>query len=134
MKLQRDPPEGLRGTFDEKWSESFNKPERQQGAIMRSLFAIVLAIACGLGNAGASAQVFEQPPVLQNRIPAPLPPPPALPTINGPMIQSPSPGIIAPPALNTFSDRVGNCLQESSGAGLSASDLNAFTGGCVNAN
>jgi len=101
---------------------------------MRSLFAIAFAIACGLGNACASAQVFEQPPELQNRIPAPLPPPPALPTINGPMLQSPPPGVITPPPLNTFSDRVGHCLQESSGAGLSASDLNAFTGGCVNAN
>ena len=101
---------------------------------MRSLFAIVLAAACGLGIVCASAQLLPQLPDLQNRIPAPLPPPPVPPTINGPTIQSPPPGVIAPPSLNTFSDRVGHCLQEGNGAGLNASDLNAFTGACVNAN
>jgi hypothetical protein len=56
------------------------------------------------------------------------------PTINGSGIQGPPPGVIAPVPLNTFSDRVGRCLQEGSNAGLNMPDLNAFTGSCVNAN
>jgi len=101
---------------------------------MRNLFAIALAIACGLGTVCASAQVFPQLPDMQSRIPAPLPPPPVPPTINGGPFQSPPPGVITPAPLNTFGDRVGHCLQEGSGTGLNASDLNAFTGACVNAN
>jgi hypothetical protein len=101
---------------------------------MRHLFAIVFAMACGLGNVCASAQILPQFPDLQARIPAPLPPPPAPPTINGPMFQSPSAGAIAPPPLSTFSDRVGQCMQQGGGGGLSGSDLNAYTGACANAN
>jgi hypothetical protein len=101
---------------------------------MRGLFAIVLVAACGLGPVCAPAQVLPQVPDLQSRIPAPLPPPPVPPTINGPMVQGPPPGVMAPAPLNTFSDRVGRCVQEASNAGLSVSDLNAFTGSCVNAN
>jgi hypothetical protein len=101
---------------------------------MRSLFAIVLAIACGLANVCASAQVLPQLPDLENRIPAPLPTPQAPPTINGPTIQSPSPGVITPVPLHTFSDRVTQCLQQGSGAGANVSDLNAYIGACANAN
>ena len=99
---------------------------------MTKLFAVILAAA--IFSAPASAQIVPQIPDLQARIPAPLPPPPVPPPINGPTIQSPPPGDITPPPLNTFSDRVGRCLQEGSGAGLNTSDLNAFTGICVNAN
>jgi hypothetical protein len=101
---------------------------------MRNLFAIVVAVACAIFSASASAQILPQLPDLQTRIPAPLPPPPVPPTINGPMIQSPSAGVIAPPPLTTFSDRVGQCVQAGGGAGLSGSDLNAYTGACANAN
>jgi hypothetical protein len=101
---------------------------------MRSLFAIALATACGFAPVCASAQVLPQLPDLQSRIPAPLPPPPLPPTINGPIVQGPPAVVITPAPLNTFSDRVGRCLQEGGNAGLNTSDLNAFTGSCVNAN
>jgi hypothetical protein len=101
---------------------------------MRSLFAIVLVATCGLGSACALAQVVPQLPDVQSRIPSPLPPPPVAPTINGSGMQGLLPGVITPAPLNTFSDRVEHCLQEGSNAGLNVSDLNAFTGSCVNAN
>jgi hypothetical protein len=44
------------------------------------------------------AQVPGLPnPDLQNRIPAPLPPPPQPPVINGPLSQGPPPGVYQPP-------------------------------------
>jgi hypothetical protein len=101
---------------------------------MKNLFVIALIAASVIFGASASAQILPQIPDLQARIPAPLPPPPVPPTINGPMIQSPSPGLIAPPPLTTFSDRVGQCLQGGGGAGLSGSDLNAYVGACANSN
>jgi hypothetical protein len=101
---------------------------------MKSLFAIVLAAVCELSSVCASAQVLPQLLDVQSRIPAPLPPPPVPPTINGSGVQGPPPGVITPAPLNTFGDRVGRCLQEGSNAGLNVSDLNAFTGSCVNAN
>jgi hypothetical protein len=90
---------------------------------MKRLFAIVLLASCVAGGAVASAQVLPQIPDLQNRIPAPLPPPPEAPIINGPVTQSPSPGALTPPSPNTFGDRATQCLQEGSGGGLSGSRL-----------
>ena len=101
---------------------------------MRNLIAIVLAGACAIFSASASAQIPPQLHDLQSRIPAPLPPPAAPPLINGPMLQAPSPGVIIPPPLTTFSDRVGQCLQEGEQGGLNASHLNAFIGTCANEN
>jgi hypothetical protein len=72
-------------------------------------------------------------PNLQNRIPAPLPPPPQPPVINGPLSQSPPPGAYNPPRLNSHGDRTRDCLQQGSGAGLRGADLDAYTRGCANA-
>jgi hypothetical protein len=104
--------------------------------IMKRLFAIVLLASYVAGGAAAaSAQVLPpQIPDLQNRIPAPLPPPPEAPIINGPLTQSPPPGVVTPPSLNTFSDRATQCLQSGSGGGLSGSQLDAYTGACANEN
>jgi hypothetical protein len=101
---------------------------------MKRLFAIVLTAGCFIGGASAFAQVLPQIPDLQNRIPAPLPPPPQPPTINGPLSQSPPPGLETPPTLNTFSDRSTQCLQQGSGGGLGGSELDAYTRACVNDN
>ena len=51
-----------------------------------------------LAGAPAVAQIIPEPP---SRIPAPLPPPPQPPIINGPLGQSPPPGVYVPPRLNT---------------------------------
>jgi hypothetical protein len=101
---------------------------------MKRLFAIVLLASCIAGGPVASAQVLPQIPDLQNRIPAPLPPPPAPPIINGPLTQSPPPGVAMPPSLNTFGDRATECLQEGSGGGLSGSRLDTYTRACANEN
>ena len=73
-------------------------------------------------------------PDLQNRIPAPLPPPPPPPVINGPLGQSPPPGVYIPPHLNTFSDRASGCLQDGSSLGLRGRKLDRYVRSCANAN
>jgi hypothetical protein len=72
-------------------------------------------------------------PALENRIPAPLPPPPQPPVINGPLAQSPPPGVYVPPQLNTSSDRATACLHEGSARGLRGRKLDAYTRACANA-
>jgi DNA-binding transcriptional LysR family regulator len=90
-----------------------------------------------LAAAAATAALAQVPPGLpnpdlQNRIPAPLPPPPRPPIINGPLSQSPPPGTYLPPRLNTHSDRTTACLQEGSGYGLRGRKLDAYTRACAN--
>jgi hypothetical protein len=81
----------------------------------------------------AAAQVSGLPnPALQNRIPAPLPPPAAPPIINGPLSQSPAPGLYQPPRLETFSDRVSACVHAGSSHGLRGRKLDAYTQACAN--
>jgi hypothetical protein len=93
-----------------------------------SLVALVLAV----GLAPAWPQ-FAPPPVL-NAIPAPLPPPEPPPIINGPLGQSPPPGVYNPPALSTHSDRAIQCLHEGSSYGLRGRKLQTYTRSCTNAN
>ncbi len=88
-------------------------------------------------SASATATLAQVPgglpnPDLQNRIPAPLPPPPQPPIINGPLSQSPPPGPYQPPRLNTFSDRNAACLQAGSANGLRGGKLDAYTRRCAN--
>jgi hypothetical protein len=90
--------------------------------------------ACALAVSPAFAQLAPPPPELENRIPAPLPPPPQPPIINGPLGQSPPPGVYQPPRLNTHSDRTTRCLHEGAGYGLKGSKLNAYARACANAN
>src|SRR5215207_4981282 len=80
--------------------------------------ALSAGLAVALLTGPAAAQIVPTPPVLENRIPAPLPPPPQPPIINGPLGQSPPPGVYTPPRLNTHSDRTVGCLHEGAGAGL----------------
>src|SRR5262245_44613880 len=101
---------------------------------MNRICCALLAAACALAPLPALAQFQPPPPELQNRIPAPLPPPPQPPIINGPLGQSPPPGVYQPGWLNTFSDRVTSCLHEGAGYGLKGSKLNAYARACANAN
>lgn len=73
-------------------------------------------------------------PDLQNRIPAPLPPSPQAPIINGPLSQGRPPGVYHPPRLVTPGDRTTACLHEGSGQGLRGRRLDAYTRACANAN
>src|SRR2546430_12802966 len=59
--------------------------------MMRRLLVVFLTVACIGGGGPALAQVFPRNPDLQNRIPSPLPPPPAAP--NGPVTQNSPPGV-----------------------------------------
>jgi hypothetical protein len=71
-------------------------------------------------------------PDLQNRKPAPLPPPPQVPIINGPLSQSPPPGVYQPRRLVTPHDRATACVHEGSGQGLRGRRPDAYTRACVN--
>ena len=83
----------------------------------------------------AAAQLIPQPPELQNRIPAPLPPPPQAPIINGPMTegQQGRSRVYRQPDIDTPSDRVTRCLHNGAGSGLSGAKLDAYTRRCANA-
>jgi hypothetical protein len=93
----------------------------------------VLAAACVLAPP-ALAQIAPPPPELQNRIPAPLPPPPQAPAINGPLGQSSPPSVYQPGRLETHSDRTVQCLHEGSGYGLRGRKLQSYARACANAN
>jgi hypothetical protein len=100
------------------------------------LLACVIAGSI-IAVAAASAALAQIPPglpdpALQNRIPAPLPPPPQPPIINGPVSQSPPAGTYLPPRLNTHSDRTTACVQEGSGYGLRGRKLDAYARACAN--
>jgi hypothetical protein len=89
-------------------------------------------LACGIGTPPALAQFVPTPPALENRIPAPLLPPPQPPIINGPLGQSPPPGVYQPPRLNSHGDRVTGCLHRGSSNGLRGEALQAYTRECAN--
>jgi len=91
-------------------------------------------LLCTLIAPPAAAQFLPHPPELENRIPAPLPPPPQPPIINGPLGQSPPPGVYQPGRLDTHSDRTLRCLHAGAGAGLKGAKLDAYTRACANAN
>jgi hypothetical protein len=98
-------------------------------------FAFIAAmgiLACAATAVRAQLPPGLPDPNLQNRIPAPLPPPQQAPVINGPLSQSPPKGVYVPPRLNTHSDRTVNCLHQGSGAGLRGADLDAYTRACAN--
>ncbi len=101
---------------------------------MNRLSYVVAAVGVVLVGAPAAAQLTPLPPELENRIPAPLPPPPQPPIINGPLSQSPSPGVVVPRSLDTHSDRTTRCLHRGASAyGLRGADLDAYTRACANA-
>jgi hypothetical protein len=100
---------------------------------MKRPLAIVFGLVA-LAIAPAAAQITPTPPVLENRIPAPLPPPPQPPIINGPLGQSPPPGVYIPPRLNTYNDRVIACTHQGRADGLRGKALQSYTRDCANAN
>jgi hypothetical protein len=94
--------------------------------------AFVLVLAFGWISGPAGAQIIPPVPDLQSRIPAPLPPPPEPPIINGPYQQAPPPGVIIPPRINTFGDRVTRCTQQGAEARLRGGRLSRYTRACAN--
>ena len=103
-----------------------------QGMSIRLVIAVGLALALVAGS--AAAQIVPTPPALENRIPAPLPPPPQPPIINGPLQQAPPPGVYVPPRLNTQSDRVIGCQHQGRADGLRGRQLQAYVQNCANTN
>jgi|SRR5262245_11454511 len=89
-------------------------------ATMKHLFAIVLTAGGAIGGTASFAQVPRVPDV-EVRIPAPQPVPP------GPVIDPATQG--AP--LNTYSDRMAQCLNQGSRAGLSGADLDGYARACA---
>jgi len=104
---------------------------------MRPLARVIagsILAAAAITTAWAQVPPGLPNPDLQNRIPAPLPPPPQPPIINGPLSQSPPPGVYLPQRLDTHSDRTTACLQQGSGYGLRGRKLDAYTRSCANMN
>ncbi|HEY7300730.1 MAG TPA: hypothetical protein VH684_22765 [Xanthobacteraceae bacterium] len=93
----------------------------------RAVIAAVLAVLA----IPTFAQVVPFPPELQGRIPAPLPPPPQAPIINGPLGQSPPPGVYVPPRLNTFADRMTHCIDQGTSYGLHGRRLHSYARRCA---
>jgi hypothetical protein len=54
------------------------------------------------------------------------------PSVSDPAMQTPSPGVLAPPPLVTFSDRLTQCLQLGASFGQSGSNLNTYSSVCAN--
>ena len=100
---------------------------------MKRVVMILFAAGMVVVAVRGSAQVVPFPPELQGRIPAPLPPPPPPPIINGPLGQSPPPGVYVPPRLNTFADRMTNCIDQGTSYGLQGRKLNSYARRCANA-
>ena len=100
---------------------------------MTRVLLVVVTAGALFGTLPAFAQVVPFPPELQGRIPAPLPPPPPPPIINGPLGQSPPPAVYVPPRLNTFADRMTNCIDQGTSYGLHGRKLNSYARRCANA-
>ena len=105
---------------------------------MRTLIHVI--VVCVL-NAGLAGTTFAQVPGglpnvdLQNRIPAPLGPPPQPNVVPGPLTQTPpGRGLESPPRLNTHGDRTTRCVDQGAAAGLRGGKLDAYTRRCANAN
>jgi hypothetical protein len=92
----------------------------------------MLILAVVLMSAPAEAQIIPPVPDLQSRIPAPLPPPPEPPIINGPYQQAPPPGVIIPPRISTFGNRITRCVHDGASAGLRGGRLDRYTRACAN--
>ena len=63
-------------------------------------------------------------PVIGSAVPSP--------SVSDPAMQSPSPGVLAPPPLVTFSDRLTQCIQLGASFGVSGSNLNTYSSACAN--
>jgi hypothetical protein len=100
---------------------------------MKRAIALMCAVTGLIAAEPAMAQ-FLPPPGLENRIPAPLPDPPAPPVVNGPYLQAPSPGVYSPPRLSTQGDRAVRCFHQGGSNGLRGGELDAYTRECADGN
>jgi hypothetical protein len=100
---------------------------------MKRLSPALVAAALAVLTIPGFAQVVPFPPELEGRIPAPLPPPPQAPIINGPLGRSPPAGVYVPPRLNTFADRVTQCTDQGVSYGLHGRKLHTYARRCANA-
>src|SRR5262245_37127288 len=100
---------------------------------MKRIFAMLSTAGCVIGGAGAFAQVPPRVPDVEVRIPAPQPLP-VKPIFNGPGTQGRPPTLATPRLLNTFSDRITQCLHQGSAGRLRGSDLEAYAEACANEN
>ena len=82
----------------------------------------------------ALAQFQPPPPELENRIPAPLPPPAQPPIINGPLAQSPPPGVYGPPTAQHVQRPRHALPPPGRRLGLKGPRLDAYARSCANAN
>jgi len=100
---------------------------------MKRVAMVALAVGCALVAVPVAAQL-KTFPELEGRIPAPLPPPPQPPIINGPYQQGPPPGVAETKPLTTHSDRVVRCQHQGAANGLHGRRLSTYVRACGNAN
>jgi hypothetical protein len=100
---------------------------------MTRLFAIMLTAGCTIGGAAASAQVPPRVPDVEVRIPAPQSVPSG-PVVDGAATQGAPQTVVTPPPLNTFNDRMTQCLHQGSSAGLRGADLEGYARACAKEN
>jgi hypothetical protein len=91
----------------------------------------LVLVGCILLATPADAQI-KTFPELQGRTPAPLPPPPQPPIINGPGRQAPPPGVAKTTPLNTHGDRVTRCTHQGAVNGLHGGRLSSYVLRCGN--
>jgi hypothetical protein len=107
----------------------------QGDSIMKRFVGLAIAVGLEVFGSAAFAQITPlTPPALENRIPAPLPPPVRPPVINGPLRRGgdPSPKMYNPPQLDTFGDRFTNCLHRGAAYGMNGQRLNSYATTCGN--
>jgi hypothetical protein len=102
--------------------------------IMRKMLGHALIVIALATTAVTPAPAQFIPPLPEaNRIPAPLPPPPQPPVINGfNGIQGPPPGVAETKPLISPGDRATNCLHEGAASGLRGGRLSRYVRRCGN--
>jgi len=99
---------------------------------MRTHLTLAAGLALAVMTAPAPAQLVPTPPVLENRIPAPLPPPAPPPIINGPLGQGPAPRLHKQPRIDSPGERAARCFHEGAGYGLRGGALGRYSRTCAN--
>jgi hypothetical protein len=100
---------------------------------MKRLPILVCAIVVALSVADAARAQMQPPGWSQFNPPPPAPPPssqievPAVPQMDAPLRQT-----YRRAPLPSFSDRIGNCLDQGAAAGLGPNERAAYSRACVN--
>src|SRR5689334_14037683 len=91
---------------------------------------ILLLCALSLAAPPVAGQIVPAPPVLPPPVPSTVTSPPVLP-IQPRLLRPPGP-ITVNPRMNTFGDRVKECLHQGGLSNVPGEQMGAFVGACAN--